>query len=214
MDVIQSCVHGIELDSLNDIDNPVVVNAKALLCKEANFRLGMAIEAPPIARRLGLEMFKEEDLLYFGNLIEKMVTKKRDDNTKNFDETHQDFIELLASLQMGGNGRKALSMDEIIASGISFWVASFDPTTATTAFAVYYLSIDKDCQQRLYEKLRDVEETYETLKTYKYLCVVVNETLRLSPVPLTTPRVCVEDCELSGITCISKISLIIRINLF
>ena len=66
---------------------------------------------------------------------------------------------------------------------------------------VYYLAQNKDCQQRLYEELKEVNEfSYENLSQLKYLNAVIDETLRLSPPVLRFQRQSVQDFKLAGKT--------------
>ena len=92
-----------------------------------------------------------------------------------------------------------LSADELTAQGILFFIAGYDTTSAALSHLVYYLAENKECQQKLYEELREVNEfTYDKLSQLKYLNGVINETLRLAPSLLRIQRDCVKDFELNG----------------
>ena len=92
-----------------------------------------------------------------------------------------------------------LSSDEMTAQGIIFLIAGYDTTTAALSHVVYHLAENKDCQQILYEELKDVKEfSYEKLSQLKYLNAVIDETLRLSPPILRIMRQSVKVFELAG----------------
>ena len=92
-----------------------------------------------------------------------------------------------------------LSIDEMVAQGILFFVAGYDTTSAALTHAIYYLSLHPECQQKLYEELKTCDEfTYEKLVHLKYLNAVINETLRFAPSFLRLFRVCVEDYPLGN----------------
>ena|ERR1700712_275414 len=92
-----------------------------------------------------------------------------------------------------------LSSDEITATAINLLIAAYDTTMTSLCHLVYYLSLNKDCQQILYEELKDVKEfSYENLSRLKYLNAVIDETLRLAPPFVRILRLCVKDFELSG----------------
>ena len=92
-----------------------------------------------------------------------------------------------------------LTPDELTGQGIIFFIAGYDTTSAALSHLVYYLSVNKECQQRLYEELKDVNEfSYETLSQLKYLCAVIDETLRLAPSLSYIQRDCVNDIVLNG----------------
>ena len=93
-----------------------------------------------------------------------------------------------------------LTPDELTAQSILFFIAGYDTTSAALSHAVYYLAKDKDCQQKLYEELKNAKEfSYETLTQLKYLCAVIDETLRLAPSLIRVQRQCEKDFELKGI---------------
>ena len=101
---------------------------------------------------------------------------------------------------LGKDAQGKLSIDEMIAQGILFFIAGSGTLSASLSHVIYYLSVHKDCQQRLYEELKDVKEfSYETLSQLKYLNAVIDETFRLAPPGLRNPRQCVKEFKLDGL---------------
>ena len=92
-----------------------------------------------------------------------------------------------------------LTPDELTGQGILFFVAGYDTTSAALSHLVYYLAQNKDCQQRLYEELKDINEfTYDKLGHLKYLNAVIDETLRLAPSLVRIQRQCEKELTLNG----------------
>ena len=78
--------------------------------------------------------------------------------------------------------KQKLSFDELIGQGIQFFIAGYDTTSSAITHSIYYLSQNKDIQQKLYEELTTVSDfSYENLNQLKYLNAVIDETLRLAP---------------------------------
>ena len=100
----------------------------------------------------------------------------------------------------GQTSNKArLSSDEMTAQAILFLIASYDTTSGALSHLIYYLSVNKVCQKRLYEELKEVNDfSIESLSQLKYLNAVLNETLRLAPPFLRIQRRNIKDFELSG----------------
>ena len=94
----------------------------------------------------------------------------------------------------------SLSADELTAQGIILFIAGYDTTSSVLSHLAYYLSVHKNCQQMLYEELKDVKEfSNEMLSQMKYLNAVIDETLRLAPPILRVQRQGSQDIEIAGI---------------
>ncbi|GIX72766.1 cytochrome P450 9e2 [Caerostris extrusa] len=82
---------------------------------------------------------------------------------------------------------KKLSLDELVAQCVIFFLAGYETTATTLSCASYLLALNPDVQDRLREEMvRALEETrgeltYETIHNMKYLDNVIAETLRLFP---------------------------------
>ncbi|UYV82557.1 hypothetical protein LAZ67_21002753 [Cordylochernes scorpioides] len=82
---------------------------------------------------------------------------------------------------------KGLSMTEIVAQGMQFFIAGYETTASTLSHCVYSLALNPECQDRLAEEIDsfysvpDAKLDYDTVKTLPYLEAVISETLRLYP---------------------------------
>ncbi|XP_054157436.1 uncharacterized protein LOC128955785 [Oppia nitens] len=183
MDVISACAYGIDVDSINNPNHPIVINAKKILSVDSNFSFIISVLMPPLARFLKLEPFNVKAIEFFDNLTKQIVhdrklassiqqnlskNKKSDfiqlmiDNEKNDDEIGSDdntdednkLNEFLnVAEDISKKSQLNLSADELTAQGILFFIAGYDTTSASLSHCIYYLSTNIDCQQKLYEEI-------------------------------------------------------------
>ena len=76
MDVIACCGYGIELDSINTPNHPVVVNAKQILNVDASFSMIVSSMFPAVGRLLGLEPFNQKAVQFFDDLTFQIVQQR------------------------------------------------------------------------------------------------------------------------------------------
>ena len=76
MDVIACCGYGIELDSINTPNHPVVVNAKQILNVDASFSMIVSAMFPAVGRLLGLEPFNQKAVQFFDDLTFQIVQQR------------------------------------------------------------------------------------------------------------------------------------------
>ena len=77
MDVISACAYGIDIDSVNNPEHPVVVNAKKMFGLNANLSIILSIIAPGIAKLLRLNFFDTGATDYFDRLTNQIVTERK-----------------------------------------------------------------------------------------------------------------------------------------
>ena len=82
MDVISTCAYGINIESINNPLNPIVVNAKKILAVDSNLSYGLSVLVPSFARFLGVEPFDIKAINYFNELTDRIVTERKN-STKN-----------------------------------------------------------------------------------------------------------------------------------
>ena len=111
-----------------------------------------------------------------------MIDSEKSDIELGYDSNSDEELSQNTEQTVKSKAVGTLTPDELTGQGIIFFIAGYDTTSAALSHLVYYLSVHKDCQQILYEELKDVNEfSYETLSKLKYLCAVIDETLRLAP---------------------------------
>ncbi|CAG2174790.1 unnamed protein product [Oppiella nova] len=77
MDVISACAYGINVESINNANHPIVVNAKKILSVDTSFSFMLSILCPSIARFFKLEPFNVNAINFFNNLTEQIVAERK-----------------------------------------------------------------------------------------------------------------------------------------
>ncbi|CAG2168028.1 unnamed protein product, partial [Oppiella nova] len=171
MDVISACAYGVNVESINNPNHPIVVNARKMLSVDSSVSNILSILVPPIARLFRLDPMDREAINYFDKLTNDIVAERKH-AIKTFQfiaKKITDFIQLMidneksvTNLDINSNpstdhktvADHMLTSDELTAQGILFFIAGYDTTSASLSHAIYYLSQYRDCQQKLYEELR------------------------------------------------------------
>ncbi len=77
MDVISACAYGIDIDSINNPEHPIVLNAKKILNVDASISVLLSVFAPQFAKFLNLEPFDINAANYFDSLTKKLVEERK-----------------------------------------------------------------------------------------------------------------------------------------
>ncbi|GFQ91084.1 cytochrome P450 3A8, partial [Trichonephila clavata] len=150
----------------------------------------------------------------FLQLLIDTAKEVSDDPKSEFNEKESDGItsvygEVSTNHQVfRGVTKKHLSKDELVAQCVIFFLAGYDSTASTLAFATYMLALNQDIQEKVHEevivalKSSKGKLTYEALQNIKYLDNIISETLRLFPPGVRLERRAVTDYKLgeTGIT--------------
>ncbi|KAK7806238.1 hypothetical protein U0070_008901, partial [Myodes glareolus] len=182
MDVITGTSFGVNVDSLNNPQDPFVQNTKKILKQSVNF---------------------------FKKFVTSVKKNRLDSNQKvNFDAafmTRVDFLQLMMNTQnsKGKESQKALSDLEMAAQTVIFIFAGYEATSTSISFIMYELATHPDVQKKLQDEIDRVlpnkaPVTYDALMGMEYLDMVVNETLRLYPIANRLERVSKKDVEING----------------
>uniref|UniRef100_A0A2M4CZT1 Putative cytochrome p450 4c1 n=1 Tax=Anopheles darlingi TaxID=43151 RepID=A0A2M4CZT1_ANODA len=143
----------------------------------------------------------------------QLLSSKQTGGTVSFDMNEENlyskrketFLDLLLSVTIDGQPLSDLDIREEVDT---FMFEGHDTTTSGISFTLYQLAKHPDIQERLFQEIidtlgpdyRTVPLTYSTLQNFKYLDMVVKESLRLLPPVSFIGRRLVEDLELNGVT--------------
>uniref|UniRef100_A0A2I3SYU7 Cytochrome P450 3A n=1 Tax=Pan troglodytes TaxID=9598 RepID=A0A2I3SYU7_PANTR len=205
MDVITSTSFGVNIDSLNNPQDPFVENTKKLLRFDFldPFFLSIIVFPflIPILEVLNICVFPRE----VTNFLRKSVKRMKESRLEDTQKHRVDFLQLMIDSQNSKEteSHKALSDLELVAQSIIFIFAGYETTSSVLSFIMYELATHPDVQQKLQEEIDAVlpnkaPPTYDTVLQMEYLDMVVNETLRLFPVAMRLERVCKKDVEING----------------
>ncbi|XP_051017137.1 cytochrome P450 3A9-like isoform X4 [Acomys russatus] len=206
MDVITGTSFGVNVDSLNNPQNPFVQKVKKLL--KFNFLDPFFLSVilfpflTPIFDALEITIFPRDVIRFFRTSVEQMKEKRMQEKEKQ----RLDFLQLMINSQNSKDkeSHQGLSDLEIAAQSIFFIFAGYETTSSALSFAMYLLATHPDVQKKLQDKIDDAlpnkaPATYDALVQMEYLDMVVNETLRLYPVGGRLERICKKDVEINGV---------------
>uniref|UniRef100_A0A8C7C129 Cytochrome P450 3A n=1 Tax=Neovison vison TaxID=452646 RepID=A0A8C7C129_NEOVI len=206
MDVITSTSFGVNIDSLNNPQDPFVENAKKLFRFEFfDPLLFLILFFPfltPVFEIFNISVFPKS----VTNFFTKSVKKIKESRVKDEQKHRVDFLQLMIDSQNSKetDTHKALSDLELVAQSMTFLFAGYETTSTALSFLAYELATHPDVQQKLQEEIdstfpKKAPPTYDGLVQMEYLDMVLNETLRLHPIGGRLERVCKKDVEISGV---------------
>lgn len=206
MDVITSTSFGVNIDSLNNPQDPFVEHIKKLLKFSIFNPLLLSIVLfpflTPVFEVLNIHLFPKSVTDFFIKTVKRMKESRLQDKQKH----RVDFLQLMINSQNSKetDSHKALSDLELIAQSIIFIFAGYETTSTTLSFLMYLLATHPDVQQKLQEEIdatfpNKAPPTYDALAQMEYLDMVLNESLRLFPVLSRLERVCKKDVEINGV---------------
>ncbi|CAE1295568.1 TBXAS1 [Acanthosepion pharaonis] len=207
MDVIASTGFGINVDSQEDPDSPIVKNARKVFAGDF-FRSipGLSTIFPLLGKMLN--KIKPGIILgnmgYFVDFCKELVEeRKKEKNTS----TRKDLLQLMLDAQLEGHEKldekieqelklenitdwrtkRGLTDVEIIAQCMFFFLAGFDTTASTLSFFAHSIAMNPD-----------ESPNYDNVQKLTYLQMCMEETLRMYPVAVTLTRQAKEDCIIKG----------------
>ncbi|GIY32256.1 cytochrome P450 3A21 [Caerostris darwini] len=234
MDVIASSAFSTKIDSHNDPDNKFVLTARSVFRVDFSWRFIMFALFPNLVKALRISIFKPSATNFFRDVTLQIIEERKKTGQKRNDflqllmdtakelsedekselnekevEDQSVYGEVSTEHQVFKSvSKKNLSLDELVAQCVIFFLAGYDTTASTLSFATYQLALNPEVQEKVYKEIVDAlketngELTYEALQSMKYLDNVISETLRLFPPAIRSERQAEDDYELgdTGIT--------------
>ncbi|XP_024061005.2 cytochrome P450 3A9-like isoform X1 [Terrapene carolina triunguis] len=214
MDVITSTSFGVNIDSMNNPQDPFVKEAKKLVKFDVFSPLFLLISVfpflTPLLDMLNVNIFPSDAVEFFTRSVIKIKEKRKRDTPTD----RVDFLQLMIDSQNlntshESNGlnhpNKVLTDTEILAQAIIFIFAGYETTSSILSYMVYSLATHPDVQQKLQEEIDSVLPnqaplTYDALMQLEYVDMTVGETLRLFPFGGRIERICKKDVEINGVS--------------
>uniref|UniRef100_A0A8C1W5H2 unspecific monooxygenase n=1 Tax=Cyprinus carpio TaxID=7962 RepID=A0A8C1W5H2_CYPCA len=213
LDVVTSSSFSVDIDSINNADDPFATNIKKFL-KFSLFNLNFFIISalfPSIANllgKMGISLFSRSSMEFFYNVLKKI----KDEHNKE-SNGRVDFLQLMLQNQIPGDyfgdtdeqPAKGLTDHEILSQSFIFILGGYETTSTTLTFLLYNLATNPDCLEKLVEEIDtnfppDTPITYDALMKMDYLEMAINESMRLLPTAPRLERVCKKTVELNGVT--------------
>ncbi|MCI4392299.1 hypothetical protein PGIGA_G00144480 [Pangasianodon gigas] len=212
MDVVTSASFSVEIDSINNPDDPFVVQIK----KFFNFNFFSPIIliitifpfVVPILSKLGVTLFSKSAMDFFYSALKKI----KDQHSTN-EKRRVDFLQLMIQSQISDEQAakaddqpsKGLTDHEILSQSFIFILGGYETTSTTLTYLLYNLTVNPDCMSKLVEEIDktfplDAPVTYDALMKFEYLEMAINESMRLLPTAPRLERMCKKTIELNGIT--------------
>uniref|UniRef100_U5EY79 Putative cytochrome n=1 Tax=Corethrella appendiculata TaxID=1370023 RepID=U5EY79_9DIPT len=146
---------------------------------------------------------REKQNIIRPDMINLLMQLKRGKSILHENDSNAKEVEGFATVEESEIGKlgssKVWKETELIAQCFLFFAAGFDSASTILTFAAYEICVNQDVQQKLYEEIKSVHEalngkslTYDDIQKMKYLDMVMTETLRKWPGPITD-RTCVKD---------------------
>ncbi|KAF5285763.1 hypothetical protein FQR65_LT13042 [Abscondita terminalis] len=193
MDVIGSCAFGIECNSFDHTRAELFNEFRSIFCKRSSIAwmlYSFASNFPELGRALKIKLVPPSSAEYFVNIARSAVAHRKTSGIRR-----NDALQALLDLEDG------LTLVELAAQCLVFFVAGFETSSSTLSFCLYELSKRLDLQTKAREEVitvlskYDGELTYDAVEEMTYIAQIVDETLRMYPPLASFTRVCTKDHE-------------------
>uniref|UniRef100_A0A3P8ULL2 unspecific monooxygenase n=1 Tax=Cynoglossus semilaevis TaxID=244447 RepID=A0A3P8ULL2_CYNSE len=210
LDVVTSTSFGVEADSQNRPDDPMIVHLKKII-KINFFAIFILMVCPFVSRllkRLNYDVMPTHSIDYFYNIIKKFKKDHMEDET-----SRGDFLQLMIQNEIPESEieneqeqpSKGLTEHEILTQAIIFIFGGYETTSVTLTFILYSLATNPEAMHKLQQEIdesleRDAPVPYDALNHLQYLDLVILESMRLHPTAPRLERVCKKTVQVHGIT--------------
>ncbi|XP_025157104.1 cytochrome P450 9e2-like [Harpegnathos saltator] len=198
-DVIATSAFGISVNSMRDRDNEFFIRGLET-SKFSGFKFilkSIFLRAcPRLAKMLGFSFFSPAASQFFRRTVAETIKVREEQGI-----IRPDMIHLLMQAR-DKEGAHEMTLDDIVAQALLFFLAGFDTSATLMCFIAHELAVHRDIQDRLWEEVEkhftegNGEITYEAMSKMVYMDMVVSEALRKYPLNIIIDRLCAKKYEL------------------
>ncbi|KAI4456041.1 cytochrome p450 [Holotrichia oblita] len=195
IDVIGSCAFGIKCNAFKDPNSEFLKYAKLLIeDSKTALKTIFCFSFEKLAKRIGFANTSTPVANFFKKVATDTYNYRIQNNVKR-----NDFMQILIDMKDKTNNPDPLTMNELLAQSLLFFIAGFDTTSQILSMCLFSLATHSDIQEKLREEVKKVlnkyngEITYDALQDLKYMEQVINETMRMYPATPLIPRECTQD---------------------
>ncbi|KAJ8364014.1 hypothetical protein SKAU_G00128450 [Synaphobranchus kaupii] len=212
MDVVTSTSFSVDIDSVNNPDDPFVTNIKKMLKFDLLNPLFILIALfpfmTPVLEKMDFALFPTSVTDFFYASLRKIKSERQTNVHKN----RVDFLQLMVDSQIPdkstptkGEPLKGLTDHEILSQSMMYIFAGYETSSSTLTFLAYNLATNPEIMKKLQEEIDEVfpnkaPVTYEAVMQMEYLDMALNESLRIYPIAPRLERVCKKTIEINGVT--------------
>lgn len=188
-DVIGTCAFGLECNSLKDPQAEFRQMGRSIFEKPRHkaFVQAFMFTDPALARKLRMKTFRDEISEFFMRAVKDTVEFRQKNHIKR-----NDFLDMLIEMKekrddLLKSGQtldendltSGLSIEQLAAQVMVFFLAGFDTSSTTMSFCLYELALNPEVQDKLRKEILEVLEqndneiSYESIKEMKYLDMVL-----------------------------------------
>ncbi|KAI8138783.1 cytochrome P450 [Fennellomyces sp. T-0311] len=216
LDAIGNAGFGFDFDAISSSDNTWVRRYTHIVLASQKLFFGMF----PFVERKLLRFFpgrakSHRELKEFVDMIQGIINKKREviaereargGDVDGENASEKDLLQLM--IEGGHSEGGGLTDEELLSNICVFFFAGHDTTASALSFAICFLAMYPEIQQRAREEVikilgddpENVVPTVEQMQQLTYINMIIKETLRMySPVDFLVPRVSVKDTTLGGV---------------
>uniref|UniRef100_A0AAR2KWE6 unspecific monooxygenase n=1 Tax=Pygocentrus nattereri TaxID=42514 RepID=A0AAR2KWE6_PYGNA len=200
MDVVTSTAFSVDIDSLNNPNDPFVTNIKKMLKFDFLNPLFLIVAlfpfVTPLLEKMDFAFFPPAVTDFFYASLQKIKSERvAKDNKVHPSECRKGISEKLI----------CLNDHEILSQSMIFIFAGYETSSSTLSFFFHNIATNPETMKKLQEEIdqtfpNKAPVQYDAVMNMEYLDAALNESLRLYPVGARLERVCKKTVEINGLT--------------